>query len=57
MQDRERAFCAQSHGSATPHSHIEKRMGRPVLFSASRMASYRSTTQSVFAALQENLGQ
>ena len=27
----------QVAGSSTPHSHIEKSMGRPVAFSASRM--------------------
>ena len=28
-------------GSSTPHSHIEKKIVRPDLFSASRIASYR----------------
>ena len=50
-EDGLRALGAQSQGSATPHSQSENRMGRPVLFSALRMATYRSTTQSVFAAL------
>lgn len=43
---------AHSHGSATPHSHIEYRMGRPVALSASRMAVYLSTTQSEAGAKQ-----
>jgi hypothetical protein len=29
-----------SQGSATPHSHSENKMGRPVAFSASRIALY-----------------
>ena len=30
--------AAHCQASATPHSHMEKRMGRPVRFRASRIA-------------------
>lgn len=35
---------AQVAGSSTPHSHMEKKMGRPVAFRASRMTGYFSFT-------------
>jgi hypothetical protein len=35
-----RTAGAHSQGSAMPHSHREYRMGRPVAFSASRIAVY-----------------
>ena len=39
-----------SQGSATPHSHSENRMGRPVAFSASRIALYLPTRCSELVA-------
>ena len=34
---------AHSHGFAVPHSHMLKRINRPVAFSASRIVEYASS--------------